>query len=200
MRPFGVAKYGCERAIECGRGDSSALRGRIQLIQACTGSTYVDLSVILLTRQLHDPLVLSDLIHHFVDSRWESDAPIAPSPSISLLIHVLLDTLIHDSRRGRRLAWRPLPRRYECSRDFTQPELALLLPQDFLDERLILPPLPGVTGLRMNAVDENVNVRVLAVTMCDDDRLVLGETEPVEHAVGHAFHGCAIDAIVRIEA
>jgi len=43
-----------------------------------------------------------------------------------------------------------------------------------LYERLILPPFPRAAELRMNAVHEQMNVRVSAVAVGDDDCLMFG--------------------------
>src|SRR5580704_11857623 len=61
----------------------------------------------------------------------------------------------------------------EAAWHFPEPELALRLSEGPLDPRVILPPLPSHTGLGVDAVDDDVNVSVLAVTVRNEHRLVL---------------------------
>ena len=52
----------------------------------------------------------------------------------------------------------------------------------------------------MHAIDEHMDVRELAITVRDDDGLMFLQPQPVEDAVGHAFHRGAIHRVAGVEA
>jgi hypothetical protein len=87
----------------------------------------------------------------------------------------------------------------QVTRHLSQPERALLLAEHLLDRRHVLPPIPELPALRMHPVHEDVQVRVLAIAVRDDQRLVLFKAEPGEHPVGDPFHRRAVHRIAGVE-
>lgn len=86
------------------------------------------------------------------------------------------------------------------SRNYPQPELYLLRSQAALHPPVIPPLAPEHEPRRVHAVDDEVQVRVRAVLVRDDDGLVLLQAHVPEGAIGHAPHHRLVHRIVDVEA
>lgn len=88
----------------------------------------------------------------------------------------------------------------EVSGVFPQTELALLRSERLLDRPLREVDLPHAPGARVHPVDHQVEVRVLAVVVRDDYRLMLRELQVREEPVCHPEHECPVDHVGAVEA
>ena len=86
------------------------------------------------------------------------------------------------------------------SRNNPQPELYLLRAQAALEPPVVPPLAPEDEPRRVHAVDDEVQVRVRAVLVRDDDGLVLLQAHVPEGALGHAPHHRLVHRIVDVEA
>jgi hypothetical protein len=85
------------------------------------------------------------------------------------------------------------------ARYFPQLELALLPAERLLDTSGGVLRVPCAAGLRMHAVDRQVDMRVFLVTMRDHQHLVLLQPEIREHSIGHTRHRAVIYRVAMIE-
>ncbi|HEX8213774.1 MAG TPA: hypothetical protein VF584_26645 [Longimicrobium sp.] len=88
----------------------------------------------------------------------------------------------------------------EVSGVFAETELALLRAERLLDRPLGEADLPDAPGARVHPIDHQVEVRVLAVVVRDDYRLMLRELQVREEPVGHLEHECPVDGVGQVEA
>lgn len=101
-----------------------------------------------------------------------------------------------DASVGRGLAGEP----EEVSRILAQAQLALLGPERLLNGPHGELDLPHPAGPRVDAVDHQVEVRVLAVVVRDDDGLVRQEPEVGNEPVRDPAHQCPVHRVGGIEA
>lgn len=116
--------------------------------------------------------------------------------------HVSCTLPFPELTRGERIAaiGRLVPFELEMvTRYLPQPELALLPAQRLLDTRVIVARIPCTPGVRMHSVDHEVDVRVLLVSMRDDEHLVLVESKVREHAIGDARYRGVVHRVAVIE-
>jgi hypothetical protein len=84
--------------------------------------------------------------------------------------------------------------------DAAKTESLFYFAEHSLNRRLVLPSIPDFPRLRMHADNEYVDVRVRAVAVRDDDRLVILQLELREYAIRDALHRGAAHGVSRIEA
>lgn len=94
-----------------------------------------------------------------------------------------------------------LPRQpVEVARVLAEAECPFLVPQGPLNLPLGERQLPHASGPRVHAVDQQVEVRVAAVAVGNDERVVLGQPQVEEELVRDADHGLARDHVLGVEA
>lgn len=101
-----------------------------------------------------------------------------------------------DASVGRGLAGEP----EEVSGILAQAQLALLRPERLLDGPHGERGLPHPARPRVDAVHHEVEVRVLAVVVRDDDGLVRQEPQVGKEPVRHPAHQCPVHRVSGIEA
>ena len=198
MGCLGIPVYRCQGAVERRHRCPRALGGRIQLTLARPRRAHVDLRQILLARQFHHAFMGLQILGDLVDPRERRRN--LPGRGRSFYFGVARMLVAHVISALRGIGRFALTAQRERAGDFPETESSLLLAEHLLDERLILPPFPRETGLRVNTVDEDVHVRMLAVAMRDDDRLVLRESQSLQHTIGDTLHRRAVDRVPGIEA
>jgi hypothetical protein len=88
----------------------------------------------------------------------------------------------------------------QVPRVLAQPQLALLQPERALHRLPGEGHFPDAAGAWVDPVDHQVEVRVVAVAVGDDHRLVFGQAEVGDEPVGHADHERAVDGDLQVEA
>ena len=83
---------------------------------------------------------------------------------------------------------------------FAQTELALLRAERLLDRPPGEVDLPHAPGARVHSIDHQVEVRVLAVVVGDDYRLIRRDLQVREEPVRHPAHECPVDRVGAVEA
>jgi hypothetical protein len=88
----------------------------------------------------------------------------------------------------------------EVARVLSEPEGAFLMPQGSLDLPLGERELPHTAGPGVHPVHEEMEMRVAAVAVRHDHRVMVGEPEVEEELVSDHDHGLPPDDILQVEA
>ena len=91
-------------------------------------------------------------------------------------------------RLGRAFGERPAGKLVQATGHLMEAQGALFLAEDPLGRDPILPPVPRFAGLGVDAVHDEVDMRVRSIAVGDDKGLVLGEPQLVEEPIGDPFH------------
>jgi hypothetical protein len=88
----------------------------------------------------------------------------------------------------------------QVPRILAQPQLALLEPERAFHRLPGEVQFPDAAGAWVDPVYHEMEMRVVAIAVGDDHRLVFGQAEVGDEPVGHADHERAVDGVLQVEA